>query len=250
MNALQLGCSVLLLAILAVETLRGVRVYRKLQEDLAAGVPGARIGVYRQTLVFEWGTAALALMVLLTTGARPGAGFEGAPLLERFASFGQGTPGFWVGFGSAVMVMTAVTAWLSRRKAAPSTPSRWKKWLPDFGALLPQTPKERLWFAAVAISAGVCEEIVFRAWLPQFLHLGLGVSGAALLLFSVAGFALAHAYQGPAGVLATAYLAVLFTGIVVSTGSLLIPIGLHVLIDLRAVFTPTRLADVSPVVAT
>jgi|SRR5215471_14936584 len=65
----------------------------------------------------------------------------------------------------------------------------------DLGFVLPQTPFEMLLWVAVSVSAGICEETVFRGYLqPQ---LGALARNAYLgVLLSAAIFGAAHAYQG------------------------------------------------------
>ncbi len=115
---------------------------------------------------------------------------------------------------------------------------RWRKLLPDFSALLPVAARERLLWAAVAISAGICEEVVFRGWLLATLHGPAGLTGTALVAVAAVIFGLAHAYQGIAGVVLTAFAGAFFCVLYVTTGSLLIPIALHTLVDLRFALLP------------
>jgi membrane protease YdiL (CAAX protease family) len=226
MQTITLLLSLSLTAYLILETWRSPRLYRQLQVDLTLRIPGARLHFYAQTLRFELITGALALLVMAIHRVPLAVGLEHLPMLERFSIVKNTSPGFWVGFGSAFLIGTLIA---TRLKPAPE---KRVKWLPDFDAMLPETAQERLWFAAVALSAGVCEELVFRGWLLQTLN-GLGLEGAPLLLLAAALFGLAHAYQGPLGVVSTAYLALMFTSLMVATGSLLLPMVVHTLIDLR-----------------
>lgn len=113
-----------------------------------------------------------------------------------------------------------------------------RKLMPDFTALIPVTGRERLLWAAAAISAGICEEIVFRGWLLATLHDSVGLGGTALVPTAAAIFGLAHTYQGVTGVILTALAGVLFCVLYVATGSLLVPILLHCVVDLRFAFLP------------
>jgi CAAX protease family protein len=99
---------------------------------------------------------------------------------------------------------------------------------------LPATPRERFWWAMLSITAGVCEETLFRSFLLQYLHarpwhlrLGLTIAIACVL------FALGHLYQGIIPAIGTGVLALLFFILFLGSGSLLIPILLHALTDLR-----------------
>ena len=99
--------------------------------------------------------------------------------------------------------------------------------------------EERLLFSAVAISAGICEEIVFRGWLLSVLHNPLGFTGTTLVFVAAALFGLCHIYQGPTGVVGATAAGVLLTALYVATGTLLAPIVLHALIDIRMAVLPS-----------
>ncbi len=83
------------------------------------------------------------------------------------------------------------------------------------------------------MTAGICEEVLYRGLLIALAVdlLGLSVLGAAIL--AVAIFAVAHVYQGLSGMLGTGLLGAVLAALYVTTGSLLLPIIVHALIDLR-----------------
>ena len=89
-------------------------------------------------------------------------------------------------------------------------------------------------FNLVSVTAGVCEEVVFRGFLTAYLMSWLGVPfwGAALL--SSLGFGLAHMYQGPLGILKTGFVGYALALLYGLTGSLWAPILAHALMDLVA----------------
>ena len=99
---------------------------------------------------------------------------------------------------------------------------------------LPVTAEERLWFAAVSITAGICEEFLYRGFLIRYLsdrpwHIGLGVAQAVSSVF----FGLAHGYQGASGVISTGFIGAVMAIIFFVTGSLWLPMALHAFIDLN-----------------
>lgn len=99
--------------------------------------------------------------------------------------------------------------------------------------LIPTTSEERWLFAAVCVTAGVCEELVFRGLVPAYfdkLLPGAQFVGAAA---SVLGFGLAHLYQGVRGVVLTALLGLALLSVSVATGSVLGAMILHAANDLR-----------------
>ena len=86
-------------------------------------------------------------------------------------------------------------------------------------------------FVLVAISAGICEEILFRGFLLRVLVLATGVTPLAVIL-SAGAFGVVHAYQSPAGALRAALLGVLLTVPVLLDASLVSAMIAHTLIDL------------------
>jgi membrane protease YdiL (CAAX protease family) len=102
----------------------------------------------------------------------------------------------------------------------------------DVETLLPRTKNEKLWFILVALSAGVCEELIFRGYGLRLFE-SLGFSGLPLLIVTAVVFGLAHIYQGFLGVITTAAMGALFTIIYIQTGSLWWAIAAHIFMDLR-----------------
>jgi membrane protease YdiL (CAAX protease family) len=101
---------------------------------------------------------------------------------------------------------------------------------PDVEKYSPHTPSELGWWMALSLTAGVCEEFLFRGYLIWAFQPMFGLWGAAA--FSVAVFAVAHAYQGVKGILATGIVGSLLTLVVLISGSLLPAMALHALIDI------------------
>lgn len=108
----------------------------------------------------------------------------------------------------------------------------------DIEALLPRNRSEVKWCIPLALNAGISEEIFYRIALP-LLALEATGSIAASLVVSIAAFGIAHWYQGWKGVLATAGLGALMFWLYLSSGSILKPIAVHILIDMVGlVFRP------------
>ncbi|MDN4503637.1 CPBP family intramembrane metalloprotease [Alteromonadaceae bacterium BrNp21-10] len=96
---------------------------------------------------------------------------------------------------------------------------------------MPSSKREfRYVFFGVSVSAGICEELLFRGYLISLLN-GVMPTYASVLLSSLA-FGLMHIYQGPLNVLRTASLGGILAGLYLLTDSIVIPIILHVLLDM------------------
>ena len=252
--AATLALAALALYLLIGEPLLGHRAHRRLVAALDAGASAARQRFYRQ---WTWqGWALLAATLLVTLGlARwtptqlglaaprmPTGSVDGTPLSAWLISV-------CVGFGTALLLGAVLGLVQARRGAGqPAAPPR----VPGgTGVLrmLPRTAAERWGFAALAITAGITEEVIWRGfgqglalqWLP---HAPLAVPVAIAAL----AFGWAHLYQGWLGMLLAAVLGGLFGALYLATGSLLVPIVLHVLIDLRALLlrVPPVLAGPAP----
>ncbi|MBB6170253.1 membrane protease YdiL (CAAX protease family) [Nocardiopsis mwathae] len=100
-------------------------------------------------------------------------------------------------------------------------------------ALAPRTPAERRLAAALAITAGIGEELLYRGlFIALGVSFGLPLWAAAIL--SCVLFAIAHLYQGWWGLVGPGLVGVLFTVVYLGTGSLIIPILLHIALDVRS----------------
>jgi membrane protease YdiL (CAAX protease family) len=92
----------------------------------------------------------------------------------------------------------------------------------------------------VGVTAGVCEEWLYRGFfLALVAAVAPGLPGPVLVLVAALAFGLAHAYQGPAGVLTTGVLGGVLAAVYLSSGSLLLPVLLHAVIDLRFLLVPS-----------
>jgi len=92
---------------------------------------------------------------------------------------------------------------------------------------------ERWAAAGVALGAGVSEELLFRGLFTAAVVDVVGLSvGAAVVVVSI-GFGLMHVYQGWRGVLVTGLVGFALSALYLSSRSLLMPMLLHVLVDLR-----------------
>jgi membrane protease YdiL (CAAX protease family) len=202
--------------------------------------PAARRSFYRRLLVLEWGLALVALVVWL---AAPDVG----P-----GQVGLTWPRQWPGLITvlvclALLVLVVLSTRTLRSGAlsgppAPARPGEGRHAEPPGHAtlaLLPRTRLERRLFAVVGVTAGVCEEWLYRGFfLAVVAGLAPGSSATVLVLVAAAGFGLAHAYQGLVGVVTTGVLGGVLAAVYLQTGSLLLPILLHAVIDLRFLLVP------------
>ena len=106
--------------------------------------------------------------------------------------------------------------------------------------MLPVATAERRLWCLVSVTAGVCEELVFRGYLIRFFHGqldgALSLSLTAAWLLSSLAFGFGHVYQGAAGIVSTTIGGLLLGLLAILTGNLILPILLHVLLDLQTLW--------------
>lgn len=218
--------------LLVCEPLLGRVAYRRFMAALKRGEVGARVRFYRS---WTWQAWLLALLVLsLVLGI---VNWTPAQLGLRLPHFSVSVPReFLFGMMLSVAIGMVLGIVMSRRKRSSSSdPVRKDKRNPEVMYMLPRNAGERRAFAALSITAGITEEIVWRGFglallVAMFPHAPVPVVVAVLAVV----FGWAHLYQGPIGMFATGMLGAVLTVLYVATGSLLFPIVLHVLIDLAA----------------
>jgi uncharacterized protein len=222
----------------------GYALHRRFEGRLRTD-PLARRSFYRRLLVLEWGLSLITLVVWLA-----------APDVSA-AQVGLGPPREWPGLltglgvlAVAVLVVVSVRALRSGalvgpppevvRPRVPGEPRHAEPPGQATVALLPRTRTERHLFALVGITAGVCEEWLYRGFLLAVVAaLVPGLPTAGLVVVAAVAFGLAHAYQGLSGVLSTGVLGGVLAAVYLQTGSLLLPVLLHAVIDLRFLLVPS-----------
>ena len=102
----------------------------------------------------------------------------------------------------------------------------------DIAALLPRNRPELVWGAGLSLNAGVVEELLFRLAMPALLVLVTGEPLSAFLASALL-FGLLHSYQGWVGVAGATAIGLVLTVVYVLSGSILLVIVVHVLLDLR-----------------
>jgi CAAX protease family protein len=101
--------------------------------------------------------------------------------------------------------------------------------------IMPRTSKETFVYAALACTAGISEEFLYRgfvfmAFVRTIVNFGPPTGVAAIL--SSAWFSLAHLYQGRRGIITTFVVGMIFISVRIWTGSLIPAVIAHIGIDL------------------
>jgi membrane protease YdiL (CAAX protease family) len=119
----------------------------------------------------------------------------------------------------------------------PKRVAAYMRAMKSLGWFLPHDAQQRRWFAWLSMTAGVCEEWIFRGVVPHGLHARAGLSLTAALLISSVLFGWNHLYQGWRAVGSTALIGFAFGLLALLSGGLLLPMLLHCAMDLQIVFS-------------
>ena len=225
--------TVVAVTVVFVQPFAGRRRYRTLVARVASD-PGARLRHYRRGIVGEW----ISVGLIVVIGALAG---------HTATSIGLQSPHDpWVTtqlVGQIALLLVITTLFMRH----PRFLDPLRRQARGFLALLPRTREERLTFAMLAVTAGICEEVVFRGFGFAYVRfLWPGVTDGWLIVITSVVFGLAHLYQGPRGVLLTGLAGAVFASMTVETGSLLPAIAVHAMVDLRILGLPDLARDVLP----
>lgn len=162
------------------------------------------------------------------------------PVIREVRGFAAGQPWAMVAIVAGLAIAVVVLTWVGVRGARSEGIST----LGDVSALLPRNRQELRWGWALSINAGISEELMMRLALPALIDAVTG-SAVAAVAGSIVVFGALHAYQGVAGVIGTTIVGALMMFLYAVTGTILVPIVLHALIDWRSmVFLPRAVYDV------
>jgi membrane protease YdiL (CAAX protease family) len=208
----------------------------------------SKLTAYGITLVLQWTLAAAAVWIdgwalLLHSSAAPASWLPVAAIAGP--ALGAATAAYFTIALLPLLQGLRGPRWRSAYAAAI------RRALSTLPGLLPNTAAERAAFVLLSLTAGVCEEVLYRGFLIRFLHEGaLALPVAAALAVSSVAFGLGHAYQGFKGVLTTTACGLGLGLLFLLTGSLIPAVVLHALIDLQLVYvlrpTPGQDAAAAP----
>ena len=101
----------------------------------------------------------------------------------------------------------------------------------DIDHFLPKSKREFIWFNLLSLSAGICEEIIFRLFMFSYLLVNTSLVTAFILTNVI--FALTHISTNKQNILNAFILGLLFTAIYYLTDNIWLPIILHSSIDVN-----------------
>lgn len=231
MNGLALiTASLFTLYIGLVLPLLGKKRYQKFLKEVTIN-PDVRSRYYLRILLNQWSMVIVVGIIMLLGSVSP-------------SMLGLQTPATWEFtflLIIEVVVLLLVVQIVLQRYTSKKRRARLIRRLLAIKQLLPHTPRERILWLLVSITAGICEEIIFRGFLPWYFFqagafIGLQITFLVTMIFSTILFGFVHLYQGWRGMLGVTLLGAFFAYCYAFTGSLILSIIMHILLDARLVF--------------
>lgn len=202
----------------------GYSVYWPAYRRLSQADPAwARWWLWASNIGEQWWLVACGAAIWMASG-------------RSWTSFGFTVPDGWRLWTSiALFLLLAayfVYAVATVARSSDARASVRQQFFGELATVLPQTRTEMYWVGGASLTAGFCEEFLFRGYFIWVFAPWLGWWGAAAL--SLVVFAIAHIYQGWNGVLRVGIVGAGFTLAVAIFDSLWPAIALHALNDLGA----------------
>jgi uncharacterized protein len=177
--------------------------------------------LYTWNILAEWSLVAGCMCVARANGV-------------RFVDLGEwmGNPLRTLVVSGLLLAILAVLIIASKSQQRKASADQLSKAIDQARRLLPVNPGQRVVWVAVAVTAGVCEEFLYRGWLLNLIAAASGSMWLGLVASSII-FGTAHVYQGRKGVMGAGVLGIVLGAVCVLSGTLVPAQILHAVIDLN-----------------
>jgi CAAX protease family protein len=186
----------------------------------AGGVPGARPRYYALMIATSW---------LMTAGAIALWGIQD----RSWSALGLGLGAMpRLGVGLALAAVAVLQLWAQSRTvlAKPKLLEAAMRQVVAAVPILPRTRGERWGFRAISLTAGICEEVLYRGYVMWYVGVWLGPIPAVIL--SSITFGAAHLYLNRDHAVRASLFGLVMAALVLVTGSLWSAIIVHAASDL------------------
>jgi membrane protease YdiL (CAAX protease family) len=181
-----------------------------------------RIALYATTIGFQWVLAIVVAWRALARGLTP-------------AEMGLSSSGWRKALlpGLAGAIVLGVLHWLNLRRVGKMDGPLADRMRSLAKRILPHSVVEMLPYFALGVTAGFCEEFLYRGFAMAALS-NVGLPTWLVVLLTSLLFGLAHTYQGRSGIVGTSLLGMVLGGFRVLLGSILPLTVWHATVDVVA----------------
>lgn len=219
MDALTLWDNAFALVVFLLFPLYSRMTISRALETIRQGGEAIRVAAY-QKVIMTWAGFAVCVGLFWVYFGR------------SFADLGISASGgqkLVVGSLVAAAVVALIVVPIRRVAANPAQHDELMGQLGDVALFMPRSRREERWFNGVSLNAGISEELIFRGYLIWYLQHFVSTGWAAGI--AVLAFAYAHWYQGVKQLPGILFVSGVAVSLYLYTGSLLVPIVFHVVLD-------------------
>jgi membrane protease YdiL (CAAX protease family) len=192
-----------------------------------------RLSLYGSTIFFQWLLVAIVTYRCFARGLSP-----------EELGLAAGDPWRIAWVSSGLTALLCVNQVVGLRKIVSLPEGQRGSLFAITEKIMPRTRSETWVYAALACTAGISEEFLYRGFVfMAFVRLIVNYAPPNIpaAILSSAWFALAHVYQGRRGVITTCVVGMIFAFVRLWTGSLIPVIAAHIGIDLAIDIYASRL---------
>ncbi len=194
-------------------------LFAKKERERLLTVAGARVGFYRNTTLTLWVVTGLVVLAVV---------IEAVP----WRDLGFTVEWTWQFILASSLVLGSSLALLLGSRVTETNYSDRKASYEHVRYSLPHTPQELRYMIGTAVTAGISEEIIYRAFL--FWYFSQYVDFLAAVVIANIAFSLGHIWSGPKNMFGAFVLGMVFSTTYLFSGSLLPAIVLHAFVDIHA----------------
>jgi uncharacterized protein len=185
-----------------------------------------RLSLYGSTILFQWLIAAIVALRTMARGVSP-----------EELGLAAGDPWRVALTSIALTGLLCVNQVIGLRGITRMPEGKRGSLFAITEKIMPRTTTETFAYAALACTAGLSEEFLYRGFVFMAftrMIVNYGPPNAAAAILSSAWFSMAHLYQGRRGIITTFVVGMIFALARIWTGSLIPSVAAHIGIDLVA----------------
>jgi membrane protease YdiL (CAAX protease family) len=221
-GSLLLHGILILLLLIPWQSVKGIR----LLDQAVLHDPDARASFYRSAIASQWVLAILTLAILWNADA---------DYVRKLFTLTL-SPDSLLVVGLATLAVMSQSPLIPAIRRQMERSETIRRTIYPLRNILPRTETEKSLWISVSMTAGICEEVLFRGFLFYYAQAVFGLESTGAIALSTAIFAIGHLYQGTQNMIRVAVVGAILGIVFAATQTLIFCIALHAFLDLGALF--------------